>query len=61
MIKKELKKVGVTVSLAQPKTRQEGEIFSMMQVVSFDLNVLFVHFLTRKCLLMPLFLLYTPK
>ena len=60
MIKK-AKKVGVTVSLAQPKTRQKGEIFSLWYGREFDLNVLFIHFLTRKCLLMPLFLLYAPK
>ena len=35
---------------AQPKTRQKGEIFSMMHVVShkFDFIVLFIHLHTRK-------------
>ena len=49
----------------QPKTRQKGEIFSMMRVwyrAQFDLNVLFIHLRTRKkCLFMPLFLLYALK
>ena len=36
---------------AQPKTRQKGEIFSMMHVwyrAQFDLNVLVIHLRTRK-------------
>ena len=46
---------------AQPKTRQKGETFSMMHVVSHRICLECIVYIQEKCLLMPLFFLPLKK